>query len=164
MVQPPPHDSEGWFVTVPGHPGLRACSDGHIYRLDGSRMPEHRKEAGENRFRISCSTHGTYHDVGRLIAMAFWGDQSGGATIHRNGNPADNRPQNLRWVQNAGTNSGSARRRRLNRFECREVHIRLNRGEPKTRIAADLEISPRCVRYHHNSCRCDFTTVSTRLL
>ena len=157
MVYRSPHNRETVFTTVPGHPEWRAGSDGHIYLGDGTRIPEHRKEAGENRLRISCKTHGTYHDVARLIAASFWGDQSGGAVVHQNGNAADNRPENLRRVPQAGSNSSCAGRKRLSNSECRELHRQLDRGVPKTRIAVALGISPRCVRHHSTSCRCNFT-------
>ena len=159
-----PHDGERAFATMPGHPEWQACNDGHIYRLDGTRVPERRKEAGENRLRVSCSVHGGYHDVARLIAEAFWGNQVGRAAIHKNGNTADNRPTNLEWVPQAGSNSNCGRRRRLNSSERHDLHTQLDRGVPKTRIAAALDISPRCVRHHTTSCRCNFGDGSARFL
>lgn len=159
-----PHEREKVFITVPGHPDWQACCDGHIYRHDGSRIPERRKEAGENRLRVSCNVHGGYHDVARLIAESFWGNRNGWAVIHKNGSTADNRPENLRWVPQAGSNSNSAGRKRLSISQCHELHRQLGRGTPKTRIAAALGISPRCVRHHNTSCRCNFTGKFARLL
>ena len=159
-----PHDGEESFAAVPGHPEWWACSDGHIYRHDGTRIPERRKEAGENRLRVHCKVHGRYHDVAPLIAESFWGERDGGAVTHRNGNTADNRPENLRWVPQAGSNSNCAGRRKLTYLELRELHRQLERGIPKTRIADALGISPRCVRHHDKSCRCGFSSISPNLL
>ena len=156
------HDVQ--YVEVPEHPGLLAGSDGHIYRRDGTRVPERRKEAGENRLRVGCRLHGGYDDVARLIAGAFWGNQNGGAVVHKNGNTADNRPENLRWVPQAGSNSNCAGRKKLSYGERRELHRQLEREIPKTRIADALGISPRCVRHHSKSCRCEFPPASPALL
>ena len=159
-----PHGGTSIFKNVPGHPGWMACSDGHIYDRVGERLAEYRKEAGENRLRVTCQTHRTYHDVGRLIAETFLGFQHKSAVIHVNGDTADNRPENLRWVLQAGSNSNCGRRRRLSYTERHELHRQLNWGVPKTRIARALEISPRCVRRHANSCRCEFQNTSPQLL
>ena len=159
-----PHDGVEKFFAVPEHPEWWACSDGHIYRRDGTRIPERRKEAGENRLRVDCRVHGGYHDVARLIARSFWGEKDGGAVVHKNGNTADNRLENLRWVPQAGSNSNCAGRKNLNCRERLELHRQLDRGIPKTRIADALGISPRCVRHHNKSCRCKFLTTSPTLL
>ena len=155
------HDVQ--YVEVPEHPGLLAGSDGHIYRRDGTMLPEHRKEAGENRLRINCQAH-RYHDVARLIAGSFWRNQDGAAVVHKDGNTADNRPENLRWVPQAGSNSNCAGRKNLNYAQRRELHHQLDHGIPKTRIADALGISPRCVRHNSKSCRCEFPPTSPALL
>ena len=159
-----PHDRDNMFFIVPGHPEWWACSDGHIYRREGTRIPERRKEAGENRLRVNCRIHGGYHDVARLIAESFWTIASGGAVVHKNGNTADNRPENLKWVAQAGSNSNCVRQRKLSHSERYELHRQLNLGVPKTQIAAALEISPRCVRHHSKSCRCEFPAAYPTLL
>ena len=164
MTYRQPHHREPVSAEVPGHPGWLARANGHIYWRNGVRVPEHRKEAGENRLRVNCQAHGTYHDVARLVASAFWGDQPSGAVIHRNGNTADNRPENLRWVPQAGSNSNASGRRRLSRAQCRQLHDLLSRGIAKTQIAVAMDISPRCVRHHNTSCQCSFTDKSVRLL
>lgn len=164
MTNRQPHNRKPAYAEVPGHPGWLACSDGHVYRQNGQRLPEYRKEAGENRFRINCRTHGTYHCVARLIAEAFGGVSNGGAVVHKNGNTADNRPENLRWVPQAGFNSNCAGRKKLSYVERRELHRQLDQGIPKTRIADALGISPRCVRHHNKSCRCEFLNAPPTLL
>ena len=164
MTNRQPHNCERAYVAIPGHPGWLACSDGHIYHENGKRLPEHRKEAGENRLRISCRTHGTYHCVARLVAESFWDVSNGGAVVHKNGNTADNRPENLRWVPQAGSNSNCAGRKKLSYAERRKLHRQLDQGIPKTRIADALGISPRCVRHHNKSCLCEFPTTSPTLL
>ena len=158
------HNGVPIFKDIPGHPNWVACSDGHICYKGGERLVEHRKEAGENRWRVHCRVHGTYHDVARLVAAAFWDQQCGCAVVHRNGNTSDNRPENLRSVNEAGTNSHCGPRRKLNRLELSELHRQLERGVPKTRIAVALHISPRNVRYHSHSCRCRFPHRSPKLL
>lgn len=158
------HNSVPIFKSILGHPNWVACSDGHIYEKGGQRLVEHRKEAGENRWRVHCRSHGTYHDVARLVAAAFWGLQSGCAVVHRNGNTSDNRPENLRSVSEAGINSHCGSRRKLSRAELSELHLQLESGVPKTRIAVALHTSPRNVRYHSRSCRCGFTPRSPKLL
>ena len=158
------HDSgnEAFFAVVPDHLEWRACQDGHIYRRDGSRFPEHRKEAGENRLRVSCKAHG-YHYVAKLIARAFFGPGANNhAVIHRNGDPSDNRLSNLQLAREAGSNSYCKGRRRLTTARRQELHHLLHEGMAQTAIASELDISPRCVRYHVTSCQCPFTRSSPR--
>lgn len=145
-------------LPIPGHPDWLASSDGHIYQTDGTIVREYRKEAGENRLRVSCKAHNSYHDVARLVCEA-WREPvpRGWAVIHRNGDTADNRPVNLYIVKEAGSNSYCAGRRKLTRGECWEIHRQLELEVPKTRIGAAMGISPRCVRYHSTSCHCGFT-------
>lgn len=142
------------LAGVPGHPGWQASSDGHIYTRDGSRVKEHRKEAGENRLRVSCKQHG-YHYVAKLIALSFLGpDADTHAVVHRNGNPADNRLSNLRLVRNAGINANCSERRLLNVRERSLLHQHIRDGMAQTDIAVEMGISTRCVRYHSGSCHC----------
>ena len=145
------------LIDVPNHPGWQACQDGHIYRNDGSRLPEHRKEAGENRLRVSCKTHG-YHYVAKLIARSFFGpDADNHAVIHINGDPSDDRLSNLKLVREAGSNSYCKGSRRLTAARRQELHRLLREGIPQTTIACELRVSPRCVRYHGTSCQCPYS-------
>ncbi len=145
------------LAAVPGHPGWQASSDGHIYTRSGSRVKEHRKEAGENRLRVSCQQHG-YHYVAKLIALSFLGlDAETHAVVHRNGNPADDRLSNLRLVRNAGANANCTRKRLLNVHERSLPHRYIREGMAQTNIAVELDISTRCVRYHSGSCHCPNT-------
>ena len=149
------HGPDGQFAEVPGHPGWRANVDGHIYTRNGSRVKEHRKEAGENRLRVNCTQH-RYHYVAKLVAAAFWGpDAETFAVVHMNENPADNRLSNLRLVRDAGMNSNCSGKRLLNLHERSLLHRYIRDGVAQTDIAVELGISTRCVRYHHNgSCHC----------
>ena len=149
------HGPDGQFAEVPGHQGWRANVDGHIYTRNGSRVKEHRKEAGENRLRVNCKQHG-YHYVAKLIARSFLGpDAETLAVIHANGNSADNRLPNLRLVKNAGVNANCAGRRLLSVHERSILHQHIRDGMAQTDIAVEMGISTRCVRYHHDgSCHC----------
>ncbi len=141
-------------TDIPNHQDWQACQDGHIYQRDGSRLPEHRKEAGENRLRVSCKAHG-YHYVAKLIARAFLGpDADNHAVIHSNGDPSDNRLFNLQLAREAGSNSYCKGRRRLTTPDREELHRLLRSGMSQTDIACELHISPRSVRYHATSCQC----------
>ena len=147
---------ESALMDVPNHPGWQACQDGHIYRRDGSRLAGYRKEAGENRPRVYCKTHG-YHYVSKLIARSFFGpDADNHAVIHINGDPSDNRLSNLKLVREAGSNSHCKGRRRLTDARRLELHRLLRAGMTQTTIACELRISPRCVRYHATSCQCQY--------
>lgn len=149
-------DKEVLLMDVPNHMDWQACRDGHIYRRDGSRLAEYRKEAGENRLRVSCKTHG-YHYVAKLLARAFFGpDADSQAVVHINGDPSDNRLSNLRLVREAGSNSHCKGSRRLSLARRQELHRLLHEGMAQTAIACELRISPRCVRYHATSCQCSY--------
>lgn len=154
----PHHQKRGRiFNAVPNHPDWLACSDGHIYQQDGTVVPEHHKETGENRLRVNCVEHDGYHYVARLIAESFLGGLvQGSAVVHKNGDTADNRLTNLRLVREAGSHSSCATRRRLSRSQKRELHRQLASGVPKTQIATAVGTSPRNVRHHSTSCRCPF--------
>ena len=151
---------------VPGHPDWRASSDGHIYRTNGEQVLEYPKELGENRLRVRCKAHDHgYHTVARLVWEAFSGSlPSGFAAVHQNGDIADNRLSNLHIEQNAGSHSNHSPRKLLTEAQKVEVHRQLDAGIPKTQIAKSLGISPRAVRYHATSCRCNFGTSEKLLL
>ena len=141
-------------VPIPEHPLWFADQDGHIYQADGRPVCEHRKEAGEERLRVSCFRHG-YHDVAKLIATAFFGACALQLhVVHANGNTGDIRRINLKLVAASGSFAHRAGSRRLTRTEKEQVHQMLHLGYPKTAIGVALRISPRCVRYHATSCRC----------
>ena len=145
---------QDYRLPIPGHPEWLASSDGHIYRTTGERVPEYRKERGESRPRVSCQAHG-YDSVAKLVREAFFGIVPPGfAVVHQNDDITDNRPANLRVVQNAGSHSNRSHRKLLTIQQKIEVHRQLDAGMAKTRIAFSFGISPRCVRYHATSCRC----------
>ena len=142
------------FSPIPSHPDWLACTDGHIYNRDGTRIKEYLKEAGERRFRVYCSTH-RYHNVPNLIAEAFLGPApNGSALIHKNGDSADNRLSNLRYVREAGSASNFGRKVKMSTAALRELHSLISIGVAHTKIAKRLGISPRCVRYHKKRCGC----------
>ena len=102
-----------------------------------------------------CPWHG-YHNVAKLIGTTFFGrDANVLHVVHKNGDPSDNRLANLQLVKNAGEMANKKGNRRLNLYELREVHRRLNDGMAQTRIAVEVGVSTRCVRYHHRECQCD---------
>ena len=152
-------------LPVPGHPDWRASSDGHIYRTTGERVHEYRKERGESRPRVSCKLHDHgYHTVARLVWEAFFGSLPPGfAVLHRNCDLSDNRPANLHIARSAGSHSNHSPRNPLTSQQKSEINRKLDAGIAKTRIAASLGISPRRVRHHATSCRCN-RGPSTKLL
>ena len=144
------------IAPIPSHPELFAGADGHIYDHLGSRVAAYLKEAGEKRFRVYCRLHG-YHSVARLVAEAFFGPIAPGlSVVHRDGDPSNNMPTNLELVREAGQASNYRSRTKMTPEAIRELHVRLSLGIRHTHIARDLGITPRCVRYHKNSCRCQF--------
>ena len=144
-------------LPILGHPNWLASSDGHIYRTTGEQVPEYHKERGESRLRVSCNVHGYgYHTVARLVWEAFYGGVPPGfAVLHWNGDISDNRPANLHIARSAGSHSNHSPRNLLTGQHKSEIHRQLDAGIAKTRIAVSLGISPRCVRRHATSCRCN---------
>ena len=156
--------AQDYRLPIPGHPEWLASSDGHIYRTNGERVPEYRKELGESRLRVSCQAHG-YDSVAKLAWEAFFGIVPPGfAVVHQNDEITDNRPANLRVVRSAGSHSNRSHRKLLTAQQKIEVHRQLDAGMAKTRIAFSFGISPRCVRYHAKSCRCHRGSSTTLLL
>ena len=142
-------------VDVPGHTNWIACIDGHIYQRDGVPVREYVKERGERRMRVHCKECRCYHYVARLVAESFRGPAVvGKSVVHRNGDPSDNRLCNLKFAEEAGTNSHSGKTHRLSEFELTELHRRIDAGDPHTVIAAGFGVSPRTVRNHAGKCCC----------
>jgi hypothetical protein len=90
---------------IPGHPRLFATSEGNVisYKRKKPRVLQGAPHAGGyRRIRVTVPAKGE-PDAGRmfvheLIALAFHGPKPEGfVTRHLNGNPADNRPENLAY-------------------------------------------------------------------
>ena len=90
---------------IPSHPGYAATSDGHIISLAKISLHGHRlkrKELSPSRhhkgyLRVKCGS-GTQYRVHRLVLEAFIGPcPDGMECCHNDGDPGNNRLDNLRW-------------------------------------------------------------------
>jgi hypothetical protein len=82
------------YRPIPGFPGLRASSDGSIESDAKGRW----SRVGFLRKGYVYVHHGGgQHAAHRLIALAFHGEPTGPLVRHLNGDPSDNRPDNLAW-------------------------------------------------------------------
>ena len=90
---------------VPGFPGLYVDEEGTVWSLRGGRFtPRAQHRAGAGHLRISVRTRPRPHPptgtwVHRLVALAWHGPakEDGLEVCHKNGDPRDNRPENLYW-------------------------------------------------------------------
>ena len=97
------------FLDIPGFPGYRAGSDGHIYsykvrtKIDFSLVPKrlkaHPYSTGKYLFVVLRRNGKSFpKSVHRLVCEAFTGPcPKGFDCSHLNGNDMDNRPENLIW-------------------------------------------------------------------
>jgi hypothetical protein len=104
---------------IPGFPGYFAGSDGNIYShrdymggVDLSKPGRKLKtcECGYKHSYLGCTLRGpdkksASKNIHSLIAEAFHGKRPEGFQCsHLNGNPKDNRPENLKWESAAANN------------------------------------------------------------
>jgi hypothetical protein len=86
--------------AIPGHPLYRAGEDGRIYSLWTDKfLTPVKTPNGYLQVVLTTGRKQCRLGVHRLIAMTFHGTPSDGMVVnHKNGNPADNRADNLEWV------------------------------------------------------------------
>lgn len=149
------------FVDIPGFPGYKAGSDGHIYsflvgntgRVDYDRTPRclkgHRSTTSRYLFVALRKGGRTFlKRVHSLVCMAFHGlCPNGLETSHVNGNIYDNIPGNLCWETRRenlarkkihGTDDTGFRNSRalFDAVQLAEIRLRLARGDTARSIAA----------------------------
>lgn len=117
---------------IPGFPGYFADSDGHIH---GPRRKLRPCAMSSGHLQVVLGRSGGSQLVHRAVLLAYVGPPPiGMECLHRNGNPADNRPENLRW----GTCSDNIRDlkhhgapRKLTVGQVLEVKVALQQGGPR---------------------------------
>jgi hypothetical protein len=94
------------YREIPGFPGYRIGSDGSVWSVwntNGDRVDWHPLKGwmtsdGYRQVSLSVGGSRVQKGVHVLVLEAFVGPcPSGMEACHGNGNPADNRPENLRW-------------------------------------------------------------------
>lgn len=95
------------YREIPGHPGYRAGDDGSIWSewqqqgKDWHRSGQwHQRRQWTNRrgYRMVCFSRGANRFVHRLVLFAFVGPRPPGMLCrHLDGNPSNNRLENLCW-------------------------------------------------------------------
>lgn len=95
---------------IPGFPGYAATSAGSVLGPDGRRRRGTAHHGGHLRVELDRGRRAFVH---WLVALAFHGPCPRGCTLvrHLDGNPRNNRPDNLRW----GTPAENARDREQHR-------------------------------------------------
>lgn len=157
---------------VPGHPGYYARADGRVVSMKTGRprdLRSWRRSADKPYLVVElwCRNHRVRRSVHRLILLAFRGRPAPGRVArHLNGDPTDNRIENLEWGTVAENNrdqvqhgtavclrTGEAHpRSELTEGEVLEIEGRDRGGTESLRsIAANHGISHehvRCIRDH----------------
>ncbi|CAM7224039.1 HNH endonuclease signature motif containing protein [Citrobacter sedlakii] len=152
--------------NIPGFPGYMASEDGRIFseRTGALKQLATRKSKGYlyvnvrtgygRRTVIKMPVH-------QLVLLAFVGDKPGGhyLTRHLNGNPLDNRLDNLKWGTPGENTQDSIRHRtavclrfgeraiatRLTDAQVIEIEQRASRGEIQSLLANEFGISQKHV-------------------
>lgn len=160
-------ENEEWR-SIPGFPGYEASSLGRIRSLDRvvkqknrwGQVIERRQQgrilspritsAGYSRVNPCVNGRVTYAQLHRLVCAAFHGERVGLMAAHNDGNPSNNRPENLRWAtakENAqdkklhGTDAGGTRNPNCVIGEAEVRLIRARADEPSPVLAREFGIS-----------------------
>lgn len=99
-------DSEAWR-PVPGFPGYEVSDLGRIRSVKRKTPKVLKTETDADGYqRIQLFRDGAYHhrNVHRLVALAFIGQPESASMVccHRDNDPSNNKPSNLRWDTQAG--------------------------------------------------------------
>lgn len=148
-----------------GAPFYRVGSDGYVSKLigDGDKRPIRWKQfrgsrlcCGHLQVRFQHLNKAYY--VHHLVLIAFRGSRPEKLECrHLNGDPGDNRLENLAWgtrrenmmdravhgVDNKGSRNGCSK---LTESKVRRLRVRVKNGESFSALAADYGVSPRCIR------------------
>lgn len=92
---------EATSKPVPGFPGYTASTDGVVFGQQGQPLKPDSNKAGYLRVRPIVDGRMRTLLVHRAVALAHIGEPPDDERIfvgHRDGNPANNRVENLRWV------------------------------------------------------------------
>lgn len=100
-----PHDTELVPLDSQGYTGYYASRDGYILSPSGRKMSgtmdrrRGKEVAHRVRLTMTCAGERRYTTVHRLVCEAYHGPppHEGAMVRHLNGNPTDNRPENLAW-------------------------------------------------------------------
>lgn len=82
--------------SIPGFAGYQATSAGSVLNAQGRKLPGSLHHHGHRRVELSQGRRAFIHV---LVALAFHGRprRRGLVVRHLDGNPKNNRPENLRW-------------------------------------------------------------------
>ena len=93
------------LTPIPEFPGYRITRDGRIWSLKSGRWLLGRSQDGYARMKLRRAGRDVMKMAHVLVAETFIGPKPDGLQVrHLNGNPADNRVENLAW----GTSSENA--------------------------------------------------------
>ena len=124
---------------IPGFSGYSITDNGQVWsapRLHRTWVKQLKPDVIRGHFRVTLFRGGIRHRifVHRLVLETFVGPcPSGMETCHNNGDPADNRLENLRWDTNSankqdavrhGTAPGFQNRGRINHSKLTETEVR----------------------------------------
>ena len=141
---------------IPGYPGYRADSEGHIWGVLGHRLKWQYNKGGYPRVTIGHNIKQTVH---KLVCIAFHGSRPSGCEIrHLDTDKNNSRPDNLKYGtprENAddtikystiqGSKNGNSKLKEADVVEMRELYH--NRKMNQTELAKKYGVSQSCIFY-----------------
>lgn len=86
------------YRAIPSHPAYLAGADGSIIGKSGKLLRLQISDTGYRSFQAQVDGRGVRVYAHIAVCEAFHGSRPDGKEVaHVNGNPGDNRPENLRW-------------------------------------------------------------------
>ena len=90
------------YRSIPSYPNYRVGADGSIIGKSGRLLRLQRSDAGYLSFQVSDAGRGKRAYAHIAVCEAWHGVRPAGLEVaHLNGNPGDNRPENLAWKTRA---------------------------------------------------------------